>query len=120
MFVVIILLVPFSYYDEIKNPMDFGTIGARLKKGHYSTMEEFARDVGLIFANCRQFNPPGTHPVLNAEVVEKVFKREWPKALEKKLSFKEKRSLMSTMTKLMSDGTWVPLFFHLSLGFCRC
>lgn len=84
--------------------MDFGSISGRLKKGFYSTMEEFASDIELIFANCRQFNPPGTLPVLNAEVVEKVFKKEWPKAMEKKLTFKEKRSLLSLMTKLMSDG----------------
>ncbi|KAL5494783.1 hypothetical protein ACEPAI_245 [Sanghuangporus weigelae] len=95
-----------TYYDEIKNPMDFGTIGARLKKGLYSTMEEFASDIELVFANCRQFNPPGTLPVINAEAVEKVFKREWVKAMEKKLSFKEKRGLMSIMTRFMSDQAW--------------
>ena len=83
--------------------MDFGTIGARLKKGHYSTMEEFASDVELVFVNCRKFNPPGTLPVINADAVEKVYRREWVKAMEKKLSFKEKRSLMSIMTRLMSD-----------------
>ncbi|EJC98793.1 uncharacterized protein FOMMEDRAFT_161628 [Fomitiporia mediterranea MF3/22] len=95
-----------TYYDEIKNPMDFATISGRLKKGHYSTMEEFGSDIELIFANCRQFNPPGTLPVINAESVEKVFRREWPKAVEKRLSFKEKRGLMSAMTKLMNDVAW--------------
>ena len=92
--------------------MDFGTIGARLKKGHYSTMEEFASDIELVFSNCRKFNPPNTLPTINAEAVEKVFKREWPKAMEKKLSFKEKRSLMSTTAKFLSDPAYVD---HISL-----
>ncbi|KAH8110586.1 hypothetical protein DFH11DRAFT_1619105 [Phellopilus nigrolimitatus] len=95
-----------TYYDEIKNPMDLGTMGLRLGQGYYSTMEQFASDVELIFANCRQFNPPTTGPTLWADAVEKVFRKEWTKAMEKKLAFQEKRSLQTIMTKLATDINW--------------
>lgn len=41
-----------SYFDEIKHPMDFGTIGQRIDRSTYKTMGEFARDVELVFAKC--------------------------------------------------------------------
>ncbi|KAG6333744.1 hypothetical protein ID866_5345, partial [Astraeus odoratus] len=92
-----------TYYDEIAKPMDFGTMNQYLSEGKYSTMEEFAKDADLVFSNCRQFNPPTTYPVNCADAVEKVFKREWTKALEKKLSWAEKRSLQGLMTSLAKD-----------------
>ena len=88
--------------------MDFGTMSKNLSLGKYSTMEEFARDADLVFANCRRFNPPQTYPVLCADAVERVFKKEWAKAMEKKLSFSEKRALLGLMTTLVKDGMYVP------------
>ncbi len=70
-------------------------------------MEEFARDVGLIFSNCRTFNPPTTYPVQCADAVERVWKTTWSKVLEKKLSWNEKRSLQSIMNKLVQDPLYV-------------
>ncbi|KAI6112477.1 hypothetical protein EDD16DRAFT_1167057 [Pisolithus croceorrhizus] len=92
-----------TYFDEIAHPMDFGTMSQKLTEGKYVTMEEFAKDAELVFSNCRQFNPPTTYPVNCADVVDKVFKREWNKALEKKLSWAEKRSLQGLMTSLVKD-----------------
>ncbi|KAL4070551.1 hypothetical protein J3A83DRAFT_4244024 [Scleroderma citrinum] len=92
-----------TYFDEITNPMDFGTISQRLTEGKYSAMEEFVKDVELVFSNCRQFNPPTTYPVNCADAVEKVFKREWAKTFERKLSWAEKRSLQGLMTTLVKD-----------------
>lgn len=91
------------YYDEIQNPMDFGTISSKLNDGKYGAMEEFKADVELVFSNCRQFNPPGTSPTIIAAVVEKVFKKEWPKAMERKLSWSEKRGLQGVLTTLSKD-----------------
>lgn len=71
-------------------------------------MEEFAKDVMLIFANCRQFNPPTTDPTVCADIVEKAFKKEWAKAMEKKLSASEKRSIIAVMNKLQNDNKYVP------------
>ena len=75
----------------------------KLNEHRYTTMEDFAKDVELIFSNCRIFNPPTTYPVNCADVVEKVFRREWSKATEKKLSWNEKRSLQSILGKLVQD-----------------
>ncbi|KAI0375461.1 hypothetical protein BV20DRAFT_960622 [Pilatotrama ljubarskyi] len=97
-----------TYFDEIKEPMDFGTIGTKLSEGKYSTMEDFARDVELVFQNCRTFNPPTTYPVMCADAVERVWKKEWAKATEKKLSYAEKRSLQGLLKTLFSDPvSWV-------------
>jgi len=92
-----------TYFDEIKKPMDFGTMMQNLNSGKYSTMEEFTRDVELVFSNCRLFNPPTTYPVQCADVLERAFKREWARAAEKKLGWSDKRSLQSLMTTLVKD-----------------
>ncbi|KZT08630.1 uncharacterized protein LAESUDRAFT_45791 [Laetiporus sulphureus 93-53] len=92
-----------TYYDEIKEPMDFSTISNKLNEGAYATMEDFAQDIELILHNCRTFNPSTTYPTLCADEVERVFKKEWGRALEKKLTGREKRSLQGIMTKLSSD-----------------
>ena len=83
--------------------MDFGTISTKVNEHQYATMEEFAKDVELVFSNCRTFNPPTTYPVNCADIVEKVFKREWTKANERKLSWNEKPSLQSALNKLVQD-----------------
>ncbi|KAI0830772.1 hypothetical protein BC628DRAFT_1355553 [Trametes gibbosa] len=97
-----------TYFDEIKEPMDFGTMGTKLTEGKYSTMEEFSKDVEQVFQNCRAFNPPTTYPVLCAEAVERVWKKEWAKVMERKLSYAEKRSLQGLMKTLVNDPlSWV-------------
>lgn len=78
-------------------------MSAKLNEHKYLTMEEFAKDVELVFANCRQFNPPTTYPVNCADAVERAFKKEWAKATEKKLAYNEKRSLLGIVNKLLTD-----------------
>ncbi|KXN88910.1 Transcription initiation factor TFIID subunit 2, partial [Leucoagaricus sp. SymC.cos] len=97
-----------TYFDEIAHPMDFATMTQKLSDGQYVTMEDFKKDVDLIFSNCRQFNPPSTFPVKCADTIEKVFKKEWPKAMERKLSWTEKRGLQGLMSTLVKDPiSWV-------------
>lgn len=83
--------------------MDFGTISDKLSGGLYATTEDFGKDIELVFSNCRQFNPAGTYPCISADIVEKAFRREWPKVLERKLSWGEKRGLQGVMTALLKD-----------------
>lgn len=83
--------------------MDLGTMGRKLDRRSYSTMEEFARDMFLVFNNCRQFNPPTTEPVQHAEILEQAFLKDWAKVMEKKLSANDKRSLQAVLTKLRAD-----------------
>ncbi len=90
--------------------MDFSTISSKLTEGQYSTMEDFAKDVELVFHNCRTFNPPGTYPTDCADVVERAFKKEWTKVAEKKLSNSEKNALKKMLNQLISEPLFVPSF----------
>ncbi|KAG6846064.1 hypothetical protein H0H87_006428 [Tephrocybe sp. NHM501043] len=92
-----------TYLEEIAHPMDFGTVGTKLTQNKYITMEDFGKDIELVFSNCRQFNPPATFPIMCTDICERVFKKEWMKAMEKKLSWMEKRGLIGVMTSLVKD-----------------
>ena len=83
--------------------MDLGTMSVKLEQRQYETMEDFKMDVELIFSNCRKFNRPEDFPTLCASIVEKVFKKEWPKAMERKLTWQEKRGLQGIMTTLVKE-----------------
>ncbi|WFD36850.1 hypothetical protein MCUN1_003740 [Malassezia cuniculi] len=94
-----------TYYDEIKHPMDFGTVDRKFKNGEYATMGDFADDVRLIFSNCRQFNPPGTIPRLLEAAVVKTWRREWGRAMVRKLNYQGKRALQSMLSRLKQHPT---------------
>ncbi|KIY52676.1 hypothetical protein FISHEDRAFT_63651 [Fistulina hepatica ATCC 64428] len=92
-----------TYYDEIKEPMDLGTMTRKLTMGEYTTLEGFKKDMELMLRNCRQFNITGTFPILCADAVERLFRKEWPSVLEKRMPFTEKRGLQGLMTTLAKD-----------------
>ena len=94
-----------TYYDEIRHPMDLSTIDAKLKDGAYSTMGDFASDVRLMLANCRQFNPPGTEPRRLEQLVSRTWRREWSNAMTRKLSYQGKRALQGMLTRLKQHPT---------------
>ncbi|KAI3622581.1 tata-binding protein associated factor taf2 [Moniliophthora roreri] len=97
-----------TYLEEIRHPMDFGTMSEKLSRGQYSALDDFRKDIELVFSNCRQFNPPSTFPINCADVVERAFKKEWPKVAERKLSYTEKRGLQGIMTGIVKDSiSWV-------------
>lgn len=108
-----------TYYDEIKHPMDLSTIDTKLKSGAYKTMGDFAADMRLMFANCRQFNPPGTVPALMEQAVSRVWRREWSRAMVRKLEYSHKRSLQSMMGRLKqlpSSGLFLYAVDPVALG----
>lgn len=50
-----------TYYEEITNPIDLGTISKRLKqatskRGYYANSKAVMSDIELVWSNCRQFN----------------------------------------------------------------
>jgi transcription initiation factor TFIID subunit 2 len=90
--------------------MDFGTMLTNLNENKYQSMEQFKEDMELVFSNCRQFNNPDTDPTKYAAIVEKVFKKEWPKAMERKLSWTEKRGLQGIMTTFVKEP--MSVYFH--------
>ena len=94
-----------TYYDEIKHPMDLGTVDRKFKNGEYTMMSDFAHDIRLIFANCRQFNPPGTIPRVFEAALVKTWRREWGKAMVRKLSYQGKRALQGMLSRLKQHPT---------------
>ncbi|KAJ1025442.1 hypothetical protein NDA13_004253 [Ustilago tritici] len=89
-----------TYLDEIKEPMDLSTTEKKVNQAAYSTMGEFASDIELIFANCRQFNPPGTEPCQHADELEKLWRKEWARLVTPKLEANEKRALVGLVNRL--------------------
>ncbi|KAJ1995480.1 hypothetical protein GGI04_005832 [Coemansia thaxteri] len=49
-----------TYFDLVKNPMDFSTIQKRLAKKGYSHVAEFVADIQLVIDDCFLFNIPDT------------------------------------------------------------
>ncbi|KAJ1377883.1 Bromodomain-like superfamily [Sesbania bispinosa] len=64
-----------DYYAIIKEPMDFGTMRAKLHEGMYKTLEQFEHDVSLIFNNAMHFNSPGTVYFKQARVINELAKK---------------------------------------------
>ncbi|KAG8708250.1 hypothetical protein FRC09_001362 [Ceratobasidium sp. 395] len=95
-----------TYLEEIKHPMDLGTVGTKLRAGKYKTMEAFKGDFDLIIRNCRQFNYPGTFPVIAANGLEAAFQREWTKLSTepRKISSGDRRALVSMLDKLSEQA----------------
>ncbi|GAA96863.1 uncharacterized protein L969DRAFT_94877 [Mixia osmundae IAM 14324] len=96
-----------TYYDEIKDPMDLGTMMIKVREGRYRDTHEITRDFTLIGKNCRIFNPPGTLPIQHAEELERAWPLEWLDV--DRIMPGEKRSLQS-MLKAVSALDTASLF----------
>ena len=66
-----------TYFDYVKEPMDLGTIAKKLNDWEYQSMEDFERDVRLVFKNCYTFNPDGTIVNMMGHRLEEVFNSKW-------------------------------------------
>lgn len=53
-----------DYAFLIKNPMDLGTVGTKLKDGRYQNVEEVFDDIQLVWDNCKTYNPPNSVTLL--------------------------------------------------------
>lgn len=49
-----------DYYDVIKNPMDWQTMGEKLERHEYDTVKDFVDDVELVVSNARMYNKRDT------------------------------------------------------------
>ena len=55
-----------EYYEQIKQPMDYGTMKEKLNNGEYRSAQAMQKDFILILQNCRQFNSPTSDIVKEA------------------------------------------------------
>lgn len=71
-----------DYHEVVKNPMDLGTVKAKMDNREYSNAEDFAADVRTIFLNCYKYNPPGHDVVAMARKLQDVFEMKFAKLPE--------------------------------------
>ncbi|KAJ6696551.1 hypothetical protein OIU85_002948 [Salix viminalis] len=64
-----------GYYDIIKEPMDFGTIRAKLQEGMYTSLDQFQHDVFLISTNAMRFNSSTTVYYSEGHVISELAQR---------------------------------------------
>ncbi|XP_038720487.1 uncharacterized protein LOC120012976 isoform X2 [Tripterygium wilfordii] len=64
-----------DYYDIIEEPMDFGTMRAKLHEGMYSNLAQFEHDVFLITENAMHFNSSGTVYFRQARAIDDLAKK---------------------------------------------
>jgi hypothetical protein len=46
----------YDYLQIVKTPMDLGTIRVKLNKGEYNKPADFAKDMRLVWDNCKLYN----------------------------------------------------------------
>ncbi|KAJ7754107.1 hypothetical protein B0H16DRAFT_1543695 [Mycena metata] len=59
-----------GYADVVKRPMDLGTMTAKVQRGRYRSLEDFANDFRLVTSNAKIFNPPGSIYYTEADRLE--------------------------------------------------
>lgn len=64
-----------DYYEIIEEPMDFGTMRAKLHEGLYKSLEQFERDALLIPRNAMHFNSSTTVYFRQARAIHELAKR---------------------------------------------
>ncbi|VVA35799.1 PREDICTED: mRNAion factor [Prunus dulcis] len=72
-----------GYFDEIWRPMDLGTVKSKLERGVYSSADDFAADIRLIFSNAFRYFPLGSRNRAAAKHLSGVFETQWKEAKEK-------------------------------------
>ncbi|CAH0477113.1 unnamed protein product [Peronospora belbahrii] len=63
----------YDYLQVVKEPMDLGTIRSKLSKNEYKKASEFARDMRLVWSNCKLYNQDGSDLYLLADELAKKF-----------------------------------------------
>lgn len=69
----------YDYPKIIKKMMDLGTVKRKLERGQYATAVECARDIRLIWTNCKTYNADGSDFYLLAETFSKRFEDRYKK-----------------------------------------
>ncbi|DBA00706.1 TPA: hypothetical protein N0F65_001177 [Lagenidium giganteum] len=63
----------YDYLQVVKTPMDLGTIRTKLSKREYKKPVEFARDMRLVWDNCKLYNQDGSELYQLADDLAKKF-----------------------------------------------
>jgi chromatin structure-remodeling complex subunit RSC1/2 len=60
-----------DYFREIKNPIAFDVIKKKLKRKKYTTIDQFTRDLDLMFENAKQYNQDASEIYKDAVALQK-------------------------------------------------
>lgn len=55
-----------EYYEQIKKPMDYGTMKEKIESGEYRSAQAMQKDFILVMQNCVKFNAPNSDVVREA------------------------------------------------------
>lgn len=72
----------FDYPQVIKKPMDLGHIKRYLEKGKYSTVNEVASDIRLVWKNCMTYNADGSDFYKLAKKLSNSFESKFSKIVK--------------------------------------
>ena len=72
-----------TYTLVIKNPMDLGQIKERIDQAEYTSAQDFAADVRLVFENAMKFNPRGHYIHFDAQTLLGIFNEQFIAAHER-------------------------------------
>ncbi|CAO2823902.1 unnamed protein product [Amaranthus hypochondriacus] len=64
-----------EYYEIIKEPMDFGTMRAKLHESMYKNLQQFKHDIYLIFRNALHFNSSNTVYFRQARILDELARK---------------------------------------------
>ncbi|KAL6520828.1 hypothetical protein OROGR_017397 [Orobanche gracilis] len=93
-----------DYYEIIKEPMDFGTMRAKLHEGMYENLEQFEHDVFLIPENAMHFNSSATIYFRQARIVHELARKVFdalkmdPENFESEFSRTRRRSMRKALS----------------------
>ena len=110
-----------NYYDIVKEPMDLGTVLQKVENGEYDGVDNFIREVRLVFDNAKIFNPPGTQVYIDADLLKSKFEVEFcpefakpdPETVEQCLDIWNKlvASEHSAIFRTPVDGNLYPSYY---------
>lgn len=85
-----------DYFAIIKHPMDFKTIGNKLRatKRKYRTPLDFRDDMRLVFKNCTLYNPEGNQIRIMGDHLSDAFESLWQNS-EIERQFQERKEIQS-------------------------
>jgi transcription initiation factor TFIID subunit 2 len=91
--------------------MDLGTMWKKMEDGRYPTQASMQADFELMVANCHQFNPPASLPVVFVDKLMARWNAEWSRSFaagpaSDKMSAGEKRGLQSVLKQLTKDDLY--------------
>lgn len=66
-----------DYHVIIENPMDFGTVRAKLDGGAYANLEQFEEDIFLICSNAMKYNASDTVFFRQARSIQELAKKDF-------------------------------------------